>query len=206
VKGQRGFSMLELLIALAILGAMLAILFSGLSVGLRAWSRGEDTTQATQHARSLNHVLEQALMGIHPYQAPLDAGAQRTLLFQGDVDRVAFVTVAPPVPLAPGVAYTAVLLSVRAEEANVEPAFVIQERALPNWQPFDEAQPVLVDPTTTAVRFRYQRDTGGAWEETWDAATERALPRGIEVTVTARVNGATVELPPITVPIRAVAP
>jgi general secretion pathway protein J len=206
VKDQRGFTMLELLIALAILGAMVAILFAGLRVGLRAWQRGEDTTQAMQHARSLNHVLERALAGIHPYQGFVEAAGPRTLLFQGEADRVAFVTVAPPVPLAPALAYTAVLLSMQQEEPNTEPGLVIRERALPNLQPFEDAQPVLVDPTTTAVRFRYQRDTGGAWEETWDAAAERALPRGIEVTVTARLNGADVQQPPIIVSIRAAAP
>jgi hypothetical protein len=92
------------------------------------------------------------------------------------------------------------------QEANLEPGLVIRERVLPNLLPFEEAQPVLVDPTTVAVRFRYLRDIGSSWEEAWDATTERALPRGIEITVTTLVNGLAVEQPPLVVPIRAVAP
>jgi general secretion pathway protein J len=198
--------MLELVIALAILGAMVAILFAGLRVGLRAWQRGEDMTQITQHQRSLSQVLEQAMTGIHAYQGFTEEQGPRTLLFQGEPDRVAFVTVAPPVPLARNVAYTAVLLSMQEPEPNLQPGLVIRERILPNLLPFEEAQPVLVDSTTASVRFRYLRDVGGSWEESWDAAAERALPRGIEITVTTLLNGDAVEQPPIVVPIRAVAP
>ena len=206
MRSQRGFTMLELVIALAILGAMVAIMFAGLRVGLRAWQRGEDTTQVLQHARSLHQVLEQSLMGIHAYQGQLEQGGARTLLFQGEPDRVAFVTVSPPVPLGAGVAFTAVTLSMQEDQPGRAPGLVIRERVLPNFQAFEEAQPALVDATTASVRFRYQRDAGGSWEESWDAVAERALPRGIEITVSTLVNGEAVEQPPIVVPIRAVAP
>ncbi len=204
-RGQRGFSLLELIIALAILGAMVAIMFGGLRMGVRAWQRGEATALALQHSRSLTQILEQALMGIHAYQGTPEPEGRRVLLFQGDAERLGFVTVSPPVPLSPIVAFTAVSLSVEAPEGGGPPALAIREKALPNLDPFEATRPVLVDPTTTAIRFRYLRDPGGGWEETWDAAVERALPRAVEVTVTTTINDQAVEQPAMIVPIRATA-
>jgi prepilin-type N-terminal cleavage/methylation domain-containing protein len=40
-RRQRGLTLIELVIALSLVGALLVIMFSRLRVGLTAWSRGE---------------------------------------------------------------------------------------------------------------------------------------------------------------------
>ena len=201
--GQRGFTLIELILALSIVAAMLTIVFGGLRVGIRAWQRGGERSEALQHARSLAALLAQSLGGTAAYLAPAPAGAQAEVLFQGQPDRLGFVTTSPPFPLPGTIAFTAVMLSVDEGE---QIGFAIREKAMPNEDPFEETPPILVDPTLTAVRFRYMRDVEGSWEEVWDGAQERALPRAIEVTLTTLVNGLPAEQAPITVSLRVTSP
>ena len=44
-RRQCGLTLIELIIALGLVGALLVIMFSGLRVGLTAWSRSEGRTQ-----------------------------------------------------------------------------------------------------------------------------------------------------------------
>lgn len=202
-RGQRGFTLIELVLALSIVAVMLTVLFSGLRVSLRAWSRGEERAESLQHGRGLTQLVEQALAGTYPFQGRLEQNAQPQLLFVGEADRLSFVTVSPPITLRAPVAFTAVTLSAGAGSA---PALTIREKALPNFDPFEEVAPSLVDPSVTGVRFRYLRGADGAWEDTWDVAQEQTLPRAIEVTLTATVSGRAQEQPSITIPVRVTTP
>jgi general secretion pathway protein J len=200
---QRGFTLLEIVLALSIVAAMLAIVFGALRVGIRAWQGGEARTESLQHARSLSALFAQSIGGAVPYLNTAGGGAQPEVLFQGEEERVSFATVAPPFPLAAAIAFTAVTMSVDEGE---RPGFAIREKALPNDDPFELSPPVLVDPSLTAIRFRYLRDAEGSWEDRWDGAQERSLPRAVEVTVTAMIAGAPVEQAPVTVGIKVTAP
>ena len=203
-RAERGFTLLEVVLALSIVAVMLTILFGGLRVGLRAWQRGEERAETLERARSMNQLIEQTLAGAYTFQGQIDKNTQARILFQGEAAKVSFVTMSPPVPLLAGVAFTAVTLSM---EAGAAFGLAIREKALPNFDPFETVSPSLVDPTVTGIRFRYLRDPdAGGWEDTWDGAQERVLPRAVEVTLTTMVNGRGQEQPPITVPVRVTTP
>jgi type II secretory pathway pseudopilin PulG len=125
------------------------------------------------------------------------------IMFQGEPDRIAFVTVSPPIPLRAPIAFTAVTLSM---EAGAGSGLAVREKALPNVDPFEQGPPLLVDPSVTALRFRYLREPDRNWEERWDASIERTLPAAVEVQITTVADGRQREHPPLIVPIRATAP
>ena len=203
-RAERGFTLLELVLALSIVAVMLTILFGGLRVGLRAWQRGEERAETLEHARSMNQLIEQTLAGTYPFQGRIDQSTQARVLFQGEAEKASFVTMSPPLPLPAAVAFTAVTLSM---EAGASFGLAIREKALPNFDPFETVRPSLVDPTVTGIRFRYLRDPdGGTWEDTWDGVHERGLPRAVEVTLTTMINGRVQEQAPITVPVRVTTP
>lgn len=206
---QRGFTLIEIVIALSIVGALLVIMFGGLRVGLGAWRRGEDRAELLEHERNVDQMVGHAVTGSYLYNpgtaspatGPVGASSatQPGILFEGAPDRLAFVTVAPPVPPAVPIAFTAVTISL---ERSPTPGLAIRQKALPNTEPFEAVPPIFVDPKVTALRFRYLREVGGDWEERWDATTEKALPLAVEVMMTTQYGGRRIEQPPLVIPIR----
>jgi prepilin-type N-terminal cleavage/methylation domain-containing protein len=182
-RPSRGFTLLEVLLALSIVGAVLALAFGGLRIGLAAWRQGEDRAERFEHARNLQLVLAKALAGTHPYRGQMQAVEQPLVLFRG-------------IP----VVYTAVTL---AHQDAAPPGLIIRQKVLPNYNPFEAVKPSLTDTGIAAVSFRYLREQDGAWVETWDPGPEGTMPRAIEVTLTANVGGRAVPQPPFTVSIRA---
>ena len=196
---QRGFTLIEIVIALSIVGALLVIMFGGLRVGLGAWRRGEDRAELLEHDRNVDQLVGHAVTGSYLYQPGTSPGTQAGILFEGHPDRLAFVTVSPPVPPPVPIAFTAVMLSL---EPGATPGLAIRQKAMPNTEPFEAVPPVFVDPAVTALRFRYLREVGGDWEERWDATKEKALPLAVEVTLTTLIAGRRTEHPPLVIPIR----
>jgi prepilin-type N-terminal cleavage/methylation domain-containing protein len=81
----RGFTLLELMLALSIVAVLMVIVSGGLRIGLTAWQRGEERT------------------------ARLDR--DRSLLFEGHPDRITFATLSPPLPTAAPAAFSVVSLA-----------------------------------------------------------------------------------------------
>jgi general secretion pathway protein J len=195
---QRGFTMVELLIALAIVGALVAIAFGGLRVAVASWRQGEDRAEAHQHVRSVALTLARALSAAYPYRASRTDGPEPVVLFAGTETGVEFVTQAPPFPGAVPIAFTAVVLGL---DDSGEPGLVVRQRALPNRHPFGEAEIVYRDVSVTGLTFAYL-DERGDWRDTWDGGETRATPRAVKVSVAATLNGRLEQLPPLTVSLR----
>jgi general secretion pathway protein J len=201
---QRGFTLLELLIALAIVGALLAIAFGGLRVALAAWAQGEDRAEAHQHLRSIALVLGRGIGAAYPYRASLGQSPELSVLFRGTAERVELVTQAAPLPDSGAVAFTAVVIEL-ASESEEGPALVVRQRVLPNREPFAEAPVVLRDPAVYQLALAYL-DQQGNWQEEWDGEAQETLPRAVRITVATRGSGRVETTLPLTVPLHTVAP
>ena len=202
LRRQHGFTLVELLLALAIVGALLAIAFGGLRVAVSAWQRGEDRAESHQHVRSVALTLARAVSSAFPYRASRSLAPDPVVLFAGTDKRVEFVAQTPPSPFPIPIAFTAVVLSL---DEGGEGGLVVRERALPNQEPFEKAEIVFRDPTVTKLTFAYL-DEGGSWKDSWDGAESKATPRAVKITVATALNGRTEELPPMTVSLRITPP
>ena len=198
---ERGFTLVELLIALAIVGALLAIAFGGLRVALSSWRQGEDRAEAHQHVRSVALTLARAMSAAYPYRASRSLAPEPVVLFAGTEQRVEFVTQAPPFPAAIPIAFTAVIFEFNE---GGEPGLVVRQQALPNQDPFSKATLVYRDPTVTSVKLAYLDESG--WRDSWDGAETKAAPRAVRLSVATTLNGRTEELPALTVSLRTAAP
>jgi hypothetical protein len=183
-------------LALSIAAAVLVIVFAGVRVGLAAWSKGEARAGRLDHARGVIVLAERALDGAFPYRFTPAAQQETRILFDGRPERVTFATLAPLFPAPAPIAFTAVSLSSEAT------GLALRQQALPDRLALDLLPPVLVDPETPAVRFRYLGEEPGAWQDEWDMSRQETLPRAVEITLV-RGGGA----PQVfTVPIRSALP
>lgn len=198
--GVRGFTLIEVVLALSIAAAVLVIVFGGLRVGLAAWGKGEARTARLDHARGVLVLLERTLDGAFPYRFVPAEQREPRVLFDGRPDRVTFATLAPPFPGAVPIAFTAVSLS------SEETGLALRQQALPNSLALDRLPPVLVDGETAAVRFRYLGEEPGAWQEEWDMSREETIPRAVEITLVDRAGRRGAAAQVLTVPIRAAVP
>jgi|GEM_PF-2999465 len=83
---QRGFTLLELMLALLISTALLALLYQGVSQSLQQWQRSNSIAQHSSQQYRLNQHLRQQLS-----QALRMKGPDRQLVFQGDDQQLQFV-------------------------------------------------------------------------------------------------------------------
>jgi general secretion pathway protein J len=195
---QRGFTLVEVVIALTIVATLLVVMFGSLRVGMAAWQRGDERAEVLERARSLTQIVTRSLGAAHPYMTSPQGRESARLLFEGAPDRLAFVTGAPPFPTAAPIAFTAVTLS---QDVGQVPGLAVRQKPLPNEKPFDpDLQPALVDGTVSDVRFRYLREPDHVWTDRWDAVQERALPAAVEVTLSIVQAGRTArQQPPLVI-------
>ena len=196
---DRGFTLVEILLALSIGAALLVIMFGGLRAGLSAWGRGEARAMALEHGRSLAQVLGQAVTGTYPYRGKLIQDTPAGILFDGHPDRLTFVTVSAPIAAPVPIAFTAVTVS------RDDQGLAMRQLALPNFERLDRVAPALVDSSVIEVRFRYL-GTDQAWKDRWDMSKEDTLPRAVEILLATAVGDRRVEQPPIVVPVRVLTP
>jgi prepilin-type N-terminal cleavage/methylation domain-containing protein len=198
-RDRRGFTLPEVLIALAIIGALLVIALGGMRVALAAWRQGEDRAEAHQHVRGVALQLARTIGAAYPYLGSRTALPESVLLFLGDKTRLEFVTQSPPFPFATRIAFTAVVIALDESEAHA--GLVIRQRPLPNQNPFADAVPVFRDPAITSIAFQYM-DASGGWLDAWDGPNTHAAPRAVRVAVGATIDGREQALPSLTVSLR----
>lgn len=90
-RPQTGFTLLELLVAITLMGLVLVVVYGGLRLGLSGWDTGERRAEATQQLRLVQEFLRRQLVqSMTVYQ--FDDQQNRTVVFTGQADGIEFVT------------------------------------------------------------------------------------------------------------------
>ena len=83
---EAGFSLVELLVSLLLLGLVGALLASGLSLGQRVWRRSEEKTQASRAMFDAESALRRLLEDLQPLR--VDLQSTREIEFRGSADEL----------------------------------------------------------------------------------------------------------------------
>ncbi len=90
---QRGFTLLELLISVALLVLLTTILFEGLRLGTHHLGQQSDRLDRASRIALAHNFLRAQLADARPVITP--TAAERTIVFNGRPDGIEFVSVAP---------------------------------------------------------------------------------------------------------------
>jgi general secretion pathway protein J len=169
--GEAGYSLVELLVVLALLGLIAVAISGGMSFGTRAWERTESEVAGTEAARGGHTLLRNLLSRIYPRRPGLaDEGAA----FTGDARRMEFAADAP----SSDAGVSRMALSIR-QERDVFSLVLEQGKGGGS----DKSREDLVITGASRVGFSYAQVSDGmvVWNDTWQATDQ--IPALIRIRV-----------------------
>lgn len=192
---MRGFTLIELMIALSLFALMSAVLFGSLRLAGRTWDAGEAKAEATAGMRLAGDYLRTQLAAQHPQR--MRKIAEFPLLFEGARDELRF---AAPLPGRVGVGGMWYYRLALVERPGKSGSALVVERMVPDingttMPDFGTAdRSVLADDIATLKIGYLGRDRGASldteptWRDRWE--DPQLLPLLLRVEVAPRVGPA----------------
>ena len=187
-RGQSGFTLLELLVAITLLGIVMVLLFGGLRFGTRAWERGDERSEELARLEVVHGFVRRHLSEAYPLVVP-EGRAERRIDFVGRPDTLALAALMPARLGAGG--FHRLVFSVVGDG--------VRKRLVVSRHPFrsgmdDSAEPpetgdgtetVLLEGISSAA-FSYYGAIGAddepAWRDAWEDARSPPLLVRLDVT------------------------
>jgi len=89
-RQHRGFTLIELVIAITLMGLVLVALYSGLRLGLNSWDSGEQRAEAVNRLRATQEFLRRQLaQSMTVFQ--IRDQQEQIVVFTGQTDRIEFI-------------------------------------------------------------------------------------------------------------------
>jgi hypothetical protein len=190
----RGFTLIEIILAVSTLAVVVLLATAALRVGLRAWEAGQRRADLQQESRALVELVGEVLAGATPYQGRLGLNPERVVLFEGEAEEVRLVTSAPTLVLeTPDAPFHAVVLGRKGDDQ-----LRLVERLVPADDPFAPGSERVLSRSVTRFHLAY-RDDSGAWQERWNASAAGGLPTAVRFELV--VGSAGRATPAVVVPI-----
>ena len=173
---RRGFTLLELLITITMLGVLMVILAQATTLSLRTWEKGTASQFADQQTSVVADMLSQQLRSAYPLRIPItkDDGTQdpskKLLVFDGGSESVAFVTT-KPLGVQSQAGLHLVVYYLEREKDSPTSDLIAAYRSVYHRQfyetPFtdDEKTRLLSDVTT--LKIEYYDGQSGTWFPEW---------------------------------------
>ena len=179
-----GFTLLELLVALAVLGLLSLVLFGSLSFGIQVWQRSEDALESANHVHNVEAALFRDVSRAYPLYALIAPGHAK-IDFDGTEDSLIFLT---PDDTLPG-ALDRVTIK---QEASDDGTVVTRSSAL-ELSAQAGTQDTVLFTHVGQLRFSYfGADASGkpsAWRDEWRDRTRPPSLIRIEIAFTNRPEG-----------------
>lgn len=184
-----GFTLLELLISLTIMGVILVIIFGSLRIGARAWEKGEADVEAQQRERVVLDLVKGQIASICDREIEVDDDT--SYVFKGDERTMAFMSRLPAVPTTrTGMVYVKYVIhsgSERGKTLGFYEQDVVSMRSGGIREDPDEADFYVLIPEAHHIAFDYlkQPETESFspdWQRTWDPESDEGFPMAVRMT------------------------
>ncbi len=187
---EKGFTLLEMMVAITLVAMMAVGIWSVFRTSLRAWSRGTDYIDASQRQRNILGMVRKQMASAYPLTAPPDpamAGMPNPI-FHGTETSLRFVSLnSLRFQDSPG-------LTLVNYEVTQDPngAFTLQEREERYLGRIEDSESEIDNSGATALfgnlvqcyfEYRSNDENEDPWIREWDAQERSQLPEAIAVTM-----------------------
>lgn len=181
---RRGFTLLELVIALAILAMIAGSVAAGIRLAAGSIERGEAVTRDAARLRAAVGIFERALMSADPL--PIPVGDNTTAYFVGEEKSVRFLTVGAPSAVNGGGLRLISFFERTAGEGSgiaVATASPFLAEGAERWEGTERARILVPGGGDLAFSYSMGPTEGGAWEwlPSWDLKETGRLPAAVRV-------------------------
>jgi general secretion pathway protein J len=196
VYSTAGFTLIEVMVTLTVLGFILLIIFGAFRLGLSAWDKGESAKEEYQRVRIISQLISRQIKSVVPFKIKTKKAEGDYLAFEGKAHSLKFVSAFPMrAKQSEGFVYAIYEFKEGGREGG---RLVVYEQRVLNRDFFaDEPREdlgVSMLEGISNVRFEYYREEDPEnkkpeeWVEKWDAKEEKELPRALRMVIT-RENG-----------------
>lgn len=187
-RADSGFTLMELLISITILGVILTIIMGALRIGVRAWETGGRDVESRQRLQIVMSLIKQQLGSASPES--IRKPDMDPYLFKGDGHLLEFISRVSIVPEnAHGKAYVTYRIETDGDDGTslkaVEKSLV---RMRPDDDPFDVDDADFYELISGAHRIMFEylgpSENGvRQWLETWDPDARDGWPAAVRITL-----------------------
>ncbi len=178
---QSGFTLLELLVAMSLLGLIFAALAGSLRFGTEAWRVGSERLAGSEDLQLVHRTLRRQLASVLNAPGMVEA-ARKSGSFKGQPDRVSFVGTAPARSMGPGLFRLTLGLK---PDGQFQALSLIWQRIVFGTAEGDRenAEPLLRG--VRNIRFSYFGNPDSIGEPRWvdDWQNTTALPRLVRIEI-----------------------
>jgi len=196
LRNNRGFTLLELLIAITLSILILVVLGSAMRLGYKSQAKGTERGEMMQKMRILEDRIAWLIRGVYPFY--LKKPDEKKIFFDGKSDQVGFVTSSIDTH-GTGPEDTAGLkwVSIFVDSEGLK----IREKIFFLEDVFDDSngKVYLLDPEVRKIEFEFfeikEDEKQGSWISEWDPSDKETVPAAVKVTMTLERNGQKIEMP-----------
>lgn len=189
LSGSLGFTLLELMISLTIVGLILVIVFGALRIGVRAWEKGEKDVDIHQRERVVLNLVKAQIASVSA--AAITGKEADQFRFKGEAQSVSFISDLPIIPTnKSGMVYVKYMIE-RADRRKgyklmvyeKSLAFIDKEKKMKDP---DESEFFDLIPAARDIKFEYLQypesdQDPPEWQESWDSEKNQGNPIAVRL-------------------------
>ena len=183
-----GFTLIELMIAVTILGVVTLIVASALHLGARAWEKGTEKDDRIQATQVVFGILKGQIASALPYETIIDG--KTSFFFKGDDKQLQYVSMTS---LYSGKSYGNVIVTYRVSEMEKKKILEVLEQRIVSADLKDDSTHEEANTWRTLAEnlngfsFEYagcpEPNDGLSWVEQWDSNEQGGVPAAVKITM-----------------------
>lgn len=169
IRRSQGFTLLELLIGMTLVGFILSLLFAGLNLGTRSWEAGEQRMATSSRQAVVVDFIRRAIEQTYPLRWRV--GEEDRLAFAGEAESLRFVGTVAMHDGASGNHLIALDLVDGETGRDLVMRWQLPDPGAPGFEPIEQAEPKVLIKAVKEMALAFfgaQSETEDpAWHDQW---------------------------------------